>query len=152
MLRDFRLWNPEYFFNLQPRRGRSEFEITPRPSIQTRSKVQSTEDNLEILNYFQNKNQDSILPIAINLRRFKNEYYSVDGSRWTKATFFNWNDDTVEGIRWQYSYVNQCLHIFSETRDLVVNLGRSIEYVCIPGNKYRMAFCIKEVEALKSIQ
>ena len=99
MLRDFRLWNPEYFLNLQPRRGRLEFEITPRPSIQTRSKVQSTEDNLEISNYFQNKNQDSILPIAINLRRFKNEYYSVDGSRWTKATFFNWNDDTVEGIR-----------------------------------------------------
>ena len=95
------------------------------------------------------------MPIAINLRRFKKEYYTVDGSRWTKATFFNWNDDTIEGTQLQYScksVKNQCLQAFLETRDLVVNLGRNIEYVCIPGNKYRMAFCIKEVEALKSKQ
>ena len=121
-----------------------QFEITPTKysnSIQ----VQSNEDNQEIFTYFQLKNQDSILPIAINLRRFKKEYYSVDGSRWTRATFYNWNEDSKEG--WLYSLVNKCLQACSETKDLVVNLGRNIEYVCISGSKYRKAFCIKEVEA-----
>ena len=74
-----------------------QFEITPTKysnSIQ----VQSNEDNQEIFTYFQLKNPDSILPIAINLRRFKKEYYTVDGSRWTRATFYNWNDDAKEGF------------------------------------------------------
>ena len=74
-----------------------QFEITATKysnSIQ----VQSNDDNQEIFTYFQLKNQDSILPIAINLRRFQKEYYSVDGSRWTRATFYNWNDDSKEGF------------------------------------------------------